>query len=110
VVARSCARYPQTASAPELALPQLTWRPEALDDIAGIDEYLSEHSPAIAQRTIADILARVTVLQDFPFIGRAVASSRHEMVLGDYVIVYRTTPDETAILRVWHRLQDRSQH
>ena len=60
-----------------------------------------------AARIAAGLLSATDLLENFPDLGRPAADNTREWGFRNYVIVYRTGPAETRILRVWHGAQDR---
>lgn len=65
----------------------------ALDDLARIFDFLTEHDPALASRAGAVIVDATSVLQHHPMIGRAVQGELRELVISQgatgYVALYR---------------------
>jgi len=95
------------ASSP--ALP-VTLTAPALADLLRIRAYIGQDNPAAANRVAVQIVAACDRLEYLPERGRPglVPGTRELVALWPYVIVYRITPEEVQILRVWHGAQDRS--
>lgn len=67
--------------------------PEVRDDLDRILDHLLEHERADAPARIQDIIRAIDVLERSPLIGRPVAASLRELVIGrgarGYVALYR---------------------
>ena len=85
----------------------VTWSPEAIQDVEGIHDYIAARNPFAARRVAAELFSSTDILRHFPELGRPAGEDAREWGTGKYVIVYRTKPAETLILRVWHGVQDR---
>lgn len=79
----------------------------AYDDLADIEAYISQNSPANARALINKIVDRVTVLETFPEVGRVVPEYQNptirQLLEGSYRIIYRIKSEELIeIIRVIH--------
>lgn len=84
----------------------IVWSPEAIEDLASLQAYIAEDSPAAAQRVALRILQDVeALLPDNPEIGRPgrVLGTR-ELVIPrtPYIVPYRVQGNSIQILRVYH--------
>jgi addiction module RelE/StbE family toxin len=83
---------------------------EALADLSSIRAYLAERNPDAANRIGRRIVEATDSLDMHPNRGKPglVEGTREITTVWPYVIVYRVTPAEVQILRVWHGAQDRA--
>ena len=86
-------------------MTQIIWSPQAADDIAGIQTYISADSVQYAELVVRRIMARVEQLATFPDSGRVVPE-RHvaairELVVRPYRIVYRFQGSAVEIVTVF---------
>ena len=84
----------------------ITWSPEAIEDLASLRTYIAEDDPAAAQRGVLHIIQSIEqLLPDNPQIGRAgrVPGTR-ELVIArtPYIDPYRVQRTTIQILRVYH--------
>ena len=90
---------------------RLRFAPLALADVASIRSHIAEDDPAAADRVVAQIAGSISLLRDFPRLGRrGVVADALELVVPrlPYVIVYQTpTNEDVVILRVYHAARDR---
>lgn len=67
--------------------------PEVADDLDRILNYLNRHNAEEAPSRIRQIIEAIAVLEHNPLIGRPIAASRRELVIGrrarGYVALYR---------------------
>jgi addiction module RelE/StbE family toxin len=91
---------------------KVVWTQFALDDLKAIHEYISKDSKVYADRFIEKVIRRVDQLEQFPQSGRVVpefdSETLKELIEGNYRIVYKTTTDYVAIIRVHHSSQNLS--
>ena len=85
----------------------VVWSAAAQRDVDRVYRYLEPLNPVAARRIAAELYASTDILERFPDLGRPAIDDTREWSCGKYVIVYRTGPTETLILRVWHGAQDR---
>lgn len=85
---------------------KIIWTSLAVSDLRIIHNYISAESKVYADRMIERIIAKVTVLNNFPESGRVVPEFGHktirELLEGNYRIVYKIHPDHIGIVRVHH--------
>jgi len=94
---------------------RLRWTPRAQEDVLDIYETITADSLSAAERIFDKIEESANLLANHPRIGsrRAeIADDARVMVVGNYLIFYRTLPDdegvvdEVEITRVVHGHQD----
>jgi toxin ParE1/3/4 len=89
---------------------EIVWTEEAQRWLAKIFDYIAEHDPAAAARTVEGIYERAQDLARFPLLGaRYTHSSRHVRLLlyGHYRIAYLVVDDgNIAVLGVFHDALD----
>lgn len=92
-------------------VPQtVIWLPEAVDDLARLRKFISEHSEASAGRAAQCIQEGVQLLMDFPEAGKPVEDEGltgfRDLVVpfggGAYLLRYRLHEGSVVIVRVWH--------
>ena len=82
---------------------KLRWSQRALSDVAGIYAYLLPYSEAAAGRTADRLTAAAENLVRHPQLGRpGRIAGRRELVVEQYVLVYKVRRDEIYILTVEH--------
>ena len=86
---------------------KVIWTPAAIEDLEEIADYIAKDSVKYAYRQILKILDRVTVLEDYPRIGRVVPEIKseiiRELIEGNYRIVYKiVNSSRIDIIRVIH--------
>lgn len=96
-----------------IAVSEVVWLPEALEDMCRLRLFLEDKSPAAASRMAGTVLAGVNLLRDFPERGKPFndGTNRRELYLpfgaGAYVLRYRIDLNIIAIIRVWHSRESR---
>ena len=86
--------------------------PQALSDLDEIWIYVAQKSgnAEIATRLIGSISRRFELLAKFPYIGRALETSKQPgirtLVARNYIVFYRPADGEIRILRVIHAARD----
>lgn len=93
---------------------RLVYSKDAVADLARLREFIAAHDPAAAARVAADLKTRVEGLCAFPSMGRRLEAlpapaEVRDFVFGSYVVRYLVRGDLLAVLRVWHRLEARSE-
>jgi plasmid stabilization system protein ParE len=82
------------------------WTPQALEDVAGIRDFIARDAPGYAGLVVDRIFESVERLHQSPQSGRIVPEFEEpdlrEVLLGVYRIVYRVTPKRVSILTVYH--------
>lgn len=90
---------------------QVTWRRQALADVARIARYIAQDNPVAAARIARALAAAADSLTRLPEKGRPglVPGTRELSAVPPYVIVYRVERDAQTvyILRIWHTAQNR---
>ena len=80
--------------------------PQAIEDIEAIVRKIAKDNPVAAERVGFALLDRVTILEDFPFLGSPVPRKTgiRKLVSYPYVIYYRPqeAKDVIDVLRYWH--------
>ena len=78
----------------------------AFEDLESIKNYIKKDSPFYADIHIEKILDTISVLEDFPEIGRIVPEFNNEnireRIFGNYRIIYEITKTQINILAVIH--------
>jgi toxin ParE1/3/4 len=86
---------------------RVLWTDQAFARLAEIEDYIGADSPARAQRFVAKLIERASLLARTPRIGRAVPelpeSKLRELIEGNYRIVYRVHGKTVQILTVFER-------
>ena len=89
-------------------MPQLSWAPLALADLAEIDVYLVQRNGAAAARILRAIRASAERLLEYPRLGRVLDDPIR--ILGvrrtTYLLAYRIAEDGIEIARVRHRREN----
>ena len=84
---------------------RVRWTEQAFTRLAGIEDYVAADSPAAAQRLVARLVRRGSILARTPGLGRRVpelpGSDLRELIEGNYRIVYRVRPPRVEILTVF---------
>ena len=88
-------------------MAEIIWTRSALHDLRQIHHYISEDSRFYADRFILKLIARVDILEKFPFSGRIVPEKDNEtireLIEGNYRIFYQTERENRVfILRIHH--------
>ena len=87
-------------------MAEVKWTEQASDDLQAITEFIAHDSPEYACLFASDVLDVVDRIAVFPKIGRVVQEVEnpdiHEVILGNYRIVYRFRGYFVEILTVYH--------
>lgn len=87
-------------------MSRIVWTHQAVQDVEAIRAYIGRDSLHYAARVTEQIVETVDRLVDFPLSGRVVPELQdetvREMIVGNFRIVYRVTPDEVQVLTVFH--------
>ena len=95
-------------------MSEITWLPEAIEDLHRLRHFLTDKNPNAALRAGQTILDAVNRLSQFPQIGRPMndETPRRELVIafgsGAYVLRYLFEDDTVFIVRVWHSKENRA--
>ena len=84
---------------------KIAWTNEALERLAGIEDYISKDSPERAARFVDQLIEHAESLRDTPRAGRTVPEVAQpdirELIFKKYRIVYRVKKDRIEILTVF---------
>jgi addiction module RelE/StbE family toxin len=84
---------------------RLRWTRRALKRLDEIGDYISTDNQSAAQRVIAELVAKVEILAEFPETGRIgrVGNTRELVFSGlPYIVVYQRIRDEIQIVTIIH--------
>lgn len=85
---------------------KVIWSPSALNDVDLIAEYIARDSVDRASLFVLRIIEATDRLQEFPQSGRVIPEfddeNRHEIIYGDYRIMYYTNKNDVWITAVVH--------
>ena len=87
---------------------QIIWSEQARDDLQSIVLFIAQDNPTVAEAFGYRLMSKVDVLEQFPYVGRAVPEENdetiREIILRPYRIIYKILPETqiVAIARVWH--------
>lgn len=86
---------------------KLIWTDQAIEDLAGIGDYIAETSERYAKFTVQRLFDRAQILKTFPLSGRVVPEKNEEtvreLIEGSYRIIYEViSQDQINILTVHH--------
>lgn len=84
---------------------KIRWVRLALDDLRKIDTFISNDSPATAQKVLTSIWESTQILKEHPHLGRPgrVPGTRELVISGTpFILPYRVVSEEIQILRVIH--------
>lgn len=84
---------------------KIIWTEEALEQLTGIEDYISKDSPVRAARFVNQLVEHAELLSNNPRLGRTVPeianSTIRELIFKKYRIVYRLNEDSIEILTVF---------
>lgn len=87
-------------------MADLSWAPQALDDLDSIAEFISRDSRHFALLFSANVFEAVERLAGFPLSGRIVPEAHdetlREILFGNYRIIYRIQGNLVEVLSVHH--------
>ena len=85
---------------------QLSWSPEAIEDVESIAFYIERDSPWYAQVVVSKIVAVAGAISDFPDIGRIVPeigdTGIRERFVYSYRVIYRVEENRILLAAVIH--------
>jgi addiction module RelE/StbE family toxin len=85
---------------------QITWTPQALDDLDSIREYIAHDAPLRANAFVSRLIDSTDVLQQRPLLGAAVPEigriDVRELIRGNYRIIYQLAESRIIVLTVFH--------
>ena len=85
---------------------QVSWSPEALEDVDAIASYIARDSHVYAAAVVQAILDAARTLEKFPFRGRVVPEIAQDAIrerfVYSYRLIYRARDDKVTIAAVIH--------
>ena len=85
---------------------EVTWSPEATEDLESIAEYIARDSEFYARAVVAEILSVSRNIREFPLIGHIVPEIGDERIrerfIYSYRLVYRIEPERILVVAVIH--------
>ncbi|MBL4620766.1 MAG: type II toxin-antitoxin system RelE/ParE family toxin [Immundisolibacteraceae bacterium] len=85
---------------------QLSWSPEAVEDLQAIAEFISRDSPGYASAVVTKMVAVSRSLIETPLIGRVVPElgdqKIRERFVYSYRLIYRIRDDEILVAAIIH--------
>ena len=87
---------------------KIVWTDPALKDLQDLVSHIAQDSPVAAERVGDEIVARINLLMNHPFMGAVYRRSRHrdirEVLCRKYRIFYRVIDEDrrVEVLTVWH--------
>jgi len=85
---------------------ELTWSPEATEDLELITEYIARDSEFYARSVVTEILSVSRNILEFPLIGRVVPEIGDENIrerfIYSYRLVYRIEQERILIIAIIH--------
>ncbi|KAF0249263.1 MAG: RelE/StbE family addiction module toxin [bacterium] len=87
---------------------KIKWVDSAIDNLAGIADYIAENNPEKARNIVRKIRSAISNLSKQPAMGRLgrVQGTKELVIVGTpYLIVYRIQQQNIEILRVLHGAQ-----
>ena len=87
-------------------MSNVLWMPSALEDLKGIQEFISRDSVYYANKFVDGVFDATEKLEIFPEMGRIVPElgipSVREIFYGSYRIIYELIDDDASIVAVIH--------
>jgi addiction module RelE/StbE family toxin len=85
---------------------EVTWSPEAIEDLESIATYIGRNSPNYATAVVEKMLNTAAGLSHFPFAGRMVPElddeAIREKLVYNYRLIYRVQDEDVTIIAVIH--------
>jgi len=85
---------------------EVTWTPQALDDLEAICLFIARDAPQIAELFAERVFRTSDRLREFPRSGRVVQEigrdNIREVIIQNYRVIYRLLPEKVEILTVHH--------
>ena len=86
------------------------WSDKAVDSLISIKEYISQVSPAKAEKTVAELVIYARRLLDFPFMGvtdeRFGNDKLRKLIKDEHFLVYEVRDSRIEIIDVFSGKQD----
>ncbi len=93
---------------------KIVWSPLALQRAEEIVHHIAQNNPSAAMKWVNLVFQKAKRLSHFPESGRLVPetdrSDLREIFYGCYRIIYRTKPNEVAVLTIRHGKQQLPKH
>jgi addiction module RelE/StbE family toxin len=89
---------------------RIRWTYAAAEDLEHIKNYLTEHSPQLAQSTVLELYETIRSLKTSPRRGRlGREEGTRELVLSrlPYIVAYRIKEQAVEVLHIFHGAQNR---
>ena len=90
-------------------MADIVWTPQARADLAAIEDYYVEVTPAYADIVVDGLLGSVRRLETFPLSGRSVPeigdAAIREVVWREYRVIYWADDERVDVLSVLHTSQ-----
>jgi toxin ParE1/3/4 len=89
---------------------RIRWTHAAAKDLEHIKDYLTEHSPQLAQSTVIELYESIRSLKTSPRRGRlGREKGTRELVFSrlPYIVAYRLKEQAIEVLHIFHGAQDR---
>ena len=91
-------------------MSKVIWTQNALDDLAGIQEYIARDSIYYAEKFVDDAFSAVERLEVFPESGRMVPERYdpdfREVIFGSYRIIYKIIGGDVYIVTMIHGMRN----
>jgi toxin ParE1/3/4 len=85
---------------------ELTWSPQAIEDLESIKSYIAQDSPHYAGLVVQKLVSAIERLGEFPSSGRIVPEfgdpQIREVLWRNYRVVYRHIESDIEIVTVFH--------
>jgi plasmid stabilization system protein ParE len=87
---------------------KLEWSGSALVDLERFSEFLLQHYPHLASSVAREVVAKASILEDQPLLGRAITRGSHyrqvtlRVLNAAYVFQYRYDGQRLVMLRIFH--------
>ena len=85
---------------------EVTWSPEAVEDLESITEYIARDSEYYARAVVSSILSTTRSIAEHPYLGRVVPEMRNDRIrerfVYSYRLVYRIEPERVLVVPVMH--------
>jgi len=89
---------------------RIIWAQSALDDLAGIRDYIARDSAYYAEKFVDDVFLTVERLEDFPESGRIVPERNNpdfrEIIFGSYRVLYKLFDKDVYVVTIIHSRRD----
>lgn len=91
---------------------KLVYTDLAVEDLKRLRQFIAVHDPSAVVRIATDLIDRISLLPEFPRMGRPVElapipESVRDVVFGKYVVRHSVHASAIIVLRVWRGLEER---